>query len=59
MTETIVAGGLHLRFLQTKDETGGSLDAFEMIVQPKARMPVPHYHESWDETIVGQMGVTT
>jgi quercetin dioxygenase-like cupin family protein len=59
MTETIVAGGLHLRFLQTKEETGGSLDAFEMIVQPNARMPVPHYHESWDETIIGQMGVTT
>lgn len=59
MTETIVAGGLQLRFLQTKDETGGSLDAFEMIVQPNARMPVPHYHESWDETIIGQMGVTT
>jgi quercetin dioxygenase-like cupin family protein len=59
MTETIVAGGLQLRFLQTKEETGGSLDAFEMIVQPNARMPVPHYHESWDETIVGQMGVTT
>jgi quercetin dioxygenase-like cupin family protein len=59
MTETIVAGGLQLRFLQTKDETGGSLDAFEMIVQPNVRMPVPHYHESWDETIIGQMGVTT
>jgi quercetin dioxygenase-like cupin family protein len=59
MTETIVAGGLQIRFLQTKEETGGSLDAFEMIVQPNARMPVPHYHESWDETIVGQMGVTT
>jgi quercetin dioxygenase-like cupin family protein len=30
-----------------------------MIVKPDARVPVPHYHESWDETIVGQMGVTT
>ena len=59
MTETIVAGGLQLRFLQTKEDTGGSLDAFEMIVQPNARMPVSHYHETWDETIVGQMGVTT
>jgi quercetin dioxygenase-like cupin family protein len=59
MAETIVAGGLQLRFLQTKEDTGGSLDAFEMIVQPNARMPVSHYHETWDETIVGQMGVTT
>jgi quercetin dioxygenase-like cupin family protein len=59
MTETIIAGGLQLRFLQTKEETGGSLDAFEMIVKPNARMPVPHYHEGWDETIIGQMDVTT
>ena len=59
MAETIIAGGLQLRFLQTKEDTGGSLDAFEMIVQPNARMPVSHYHETWDETIVGQMGVTT
>ena len=59
MGETIGMGGLQLKFLQTKEETGGSLDAFEMMVQPNARMPVPHYHESWDETIIGLMGVTT
>jgi quercetin dioxygenase-like cupin family protein len=59
MSETIIAGGLHLKFLQTKETTGGSLDAFEMIVQPKARVPVPHYHDSWDETIVGLMGMST
>ncbi len=59
MTDIIEIGGLRLRFLQTKEDNGGSLDAFEMIVQPNARAPVPHYHESWDETIVGPMGVTT
>jgi quercetin dioxygenase-like cupin family protein len=59
MTETIEMVGLRLRFLQSKEDTGGSLDAFEMIVQPNARVPIPHYHESWDETIVGMMGVTT
>ena len=59
MAEIIEIGGLRLRFLQTKEDTGGSLDAFEMIVQPNARVPVPHYHKSWDETIVGLMGATT
>ncbi len=53
MSETIAIGGLALRFLQTKEGTAGSLDAFEMTVQPNARMPVAHYHESWDETIYG------
>ena len=57
--EIISIGGLTLRFLQTKEGTGGSLDAFEMTVQPNARMPVAHYHESWDETVVGLMGVST
>jgi hypothetical protein len=25
-------------------------------LQPNARMPVPHYHESWDETVYGLTG---
>jgi mannose-6-phosphate isomerase-like protein (cupin superfamily) len=59
MAETIRMGGLELRFLQSRDDTGGSLDLFEMTVQPDARMPVPHHHESWDETVVGLSGVST
>jgi quercetin dioxygenase-like cupin family protein len=59
MAETIRMGGLELRFLQSKEDTGGSLDLFEMTVQPNARMPVPHYHESWDETVYGLSGAST
>jgi quercetin dioxygenase-like cupin family protein len=59
MAETIRMGGLELRFLQSKEDTGGSLDLFEMTVQPDARMPLPHYHESWDETVYGLSGATT
>jgi quercetin dioxygenase-like cupin family protein len=58
-SETIGVGRLELRFLQTKDDIAGSLDAFEMTVQPNARMPVAHYHESWDETIYGLTGGST
>jgi quercetin dioxygenase-like cupin family protein len=59
MPEVIRVGGLELRFLRSKEDTDGSLDMFEMTVQPNARMPVPHYHETWDETIYGLAGVTT
>lgn len=59
MTEIIRLGGLELRFLQTKEGTEGGLDAFEMVVQPKARMPLPHYHESWDELVYGLSGTVT
>jgi quercetin dioxygenase-like cupin family protein len=57
--ETIRIGGLELRFLQTKDDTAGSLDAFEMTVEPNARMPIAHYHDSWDETVYGLTGALT
>jgi quercetin dioxygenase-like cupin family protein len=59
MQETISFTGLELRFLQSKEDTGGRLDLFEMTVQPNARMPIPHHHESWYETIYGLLGVTT
>ena len=54
--ETIRIGGLELRFLQSRETTGGSIDMFEMTGQPNARMPIPHYHESWDETVYGLDG---
>ena len=59
MTEIITMGGLELRFLQDGGSTGGALDLFEMVVQPNARMPVPHYHERWEETVYGLSGVVT
>ncbi|QEN88452.1 cupin domain-containing protein [Labrys sp. KNU-23] len=59
MAETISIKGLELRFLHSKADTQGSLDMFEMIVQPSARMPVAHYHESWDETVYGLEGEMT
>src|SRR4051794_34836749 len=59
MAEIITIGGLELRFLQTKDDTGATLDLFEMTVQPHARMPVPHHHERWEETVYGLKGVMT
>ena len=56
MPELINMGSLQLKFLHSKDDTAGSLDMFEMTLQPNARMPIPHYHDRWDETILGQTG---
>jgi hypothetical protein len=44
--EVIRIGGLELRFLQSKESSEGSLDLFEMIVEPGARVPVAHFHEN-------------
>ena len=59
MPKIIEMGALRLTFLQTKQASEGSLDLFEMLLRPNARMPVPHYHESWDETIYGLAGVSS
>jgi quercetin dioxygenase-like cupin family protein len=57
--EVIRIGGLELRFLQTKESSEGSLDLFEMTVEPGARVPVAHFHENWDETVYGLTGVSS
>ncbi|WP_338663653.1 cupin domain-containing protein [Pararoseomonas sp. SCSIO 73927] len=59
MPETIDFGSLTLRFLRDKHDTGGTLDLFEMTLQPEGRMPVPHYHEGWEETVYGLAGTAT
>jgi quercetin dioxygenase-like cupin family protein len=59
MPDIIKLGALELKFHQSKDDTGGSVDVFEMTMQPNARMPIPHYHDRWDETIYGLSGVST
>jgi quercetin dioxygenase-like cupin family protein len=58
MLEIIDLGGLRLKFLRSKDDTGGSIDMFEMTLQPNARMPIPHYHDRWDETVYGLDGIS-
>jgi quercetin dioxygenase-like cupin family protein len=59
MTNTITVGGLRLRFIQDKADTSGSVTIFEMTVEPAARMPIAHYHDSWDEAVYGLDGVST
>ena len=59
MSETVHVGSLTLRFLQTKHDTGGGLDMFEMTVPPSGQMPVAHYHRDWDETAYGLTGAMT
>ena len=59
MNEIIHFGSLELRFLQSGQDTDAGLDLFEMLLRPGGRMPVPHYHESWDETVYGLGGTST
>lgn len=57
--ETIKAGQLTIDFLMEAADTNGSVAMFEFTVPAGAKVPAPHYHENFDETIYGLKGVMT
>ena len=54
--ETIRPGQIEIRFLLEGKDTNGQLAAFEFTVPAGAKVPVPHSHERYDETIYGLQG---
>ena len=57
--EPIEVGTLTVRFHVDADEFGGSVSVFECDAPANARMPAPHSHDGFDETVFGLDGVTT
>jgi quercetin dioxygenase-like cupin family protein len=57
--EIIRVGQIEIGFLLESKDTNGHLAMFEFAISPGAKVPVPHYHERYDETIYGLEGVTT
>jgi quercetin dioxygenase-like cupin family protein len=57
--ETIKAGQVTIEFLLEAADTNGSAAMFEFMVPVGAKVPVPHYHEHFDETIYGLAGIMT
>jgi quercetin dioxygenase-like cupin family protein len=58
-TETIAVGALAVRFLVQAEDSNGSVTVFECDVPAQARMPAPHSHDGFEETIYGLEGVST
>jgi quercetin dioxygenase-like cupin family protein len=58
-SEIIHVGQIGIRFLLDAAATNGSLAMFEFTVPVGARVPLPHYHKQYDETIYGVEGVVT
>lgn len=59
MAHLIDFGSFTVNFLKSRHATRDMLDLFELTLSPKGRMPVPHYHEDWEETVYGVDGVVT
>lgn len=57
--EIIRVGQIGIRFLLEAADTNGSVAMFEFTVPVGAKVPVPHYHKAYDETIYGVEGVVT
>jgi len=57
--EIIQVGQLEIKFLLEAGDTNGSVAMFEFMVPVGAKVPLPHSHEHYDETIYGLEGVLT
>src|SRR5665647_3781589 len=57
--ETIKAGQVAIEFLLEAADSNGSAAMFEFTVPAGAKVPIPHYHEHFDETIYGLGGIMT
>ena len=52
-------GGLEIQYSLDAADTGKQLVVFKCSIPSKARVPIPHYHKAFDETVYGVQGVTT
>lgn len=56
---TIKVGALGIRFLIEPADANGTASVFECHVPADARMPAPHSHDAFAETVYGLQGTTT
>ena len=57
--EEIRIGELSIRFLLEGDDSNGSVAMFEFTVPSRARVPVAHSHDAYEETVYGLEGTLT
>lgn len=57
--EIIRVGQIEIKFMLEAADTNGSVAMFEFSVPVGAKVPLPHSHKHYDETIYGVEGVVT
>jgi len=57
--EVIQMGAIGVRFLVEPADSNGSVSVFECFVPAESKMPAPHSHDAFEETIYGLQGVST
>jgi quercetin dioxygenase-like cupin family protein len=56
---TIPLGDIEVRFLVEADDSQGAATVFECEIAPDGRVPAPHSHDGFEETVYGLTGVTS
>ena len=59
LRDEIRIGAIAIRFLLEGKDTGGAVSVFEFDVPAGARVPLPHSHDGYEETVVGLAGTLT
>ena len=57
--QKITLGEIAVRFLVEGEDSNGSASVFECQIPAGAKMPMPHSHDAFEETIYGLEGFTT
>src|SRR4051794_14847645 len=57
--ELIGVGDTAVQFLVEGSLSGGSAAVFEATIRARGRMPAPHSHDGFEETVYGLEGVST
>lgn len=58
-TAPIHVGPVLIDFLVDADDSGGSVTVFESVIPANAKVPAPHSHDAFEETIYGLEGACT
>jgi len=58
-SDAIQVGSITIRYLVEGAESNGSVAVFEFDIPAQAKMPAPHSHDAYEETIYGLEGVST
>ena len=59
MGEKIEIGGIAVDYLVEAEDSNGSQTVFECTIPAASRVPAPHSHDGFEETIYGLEGVCT
>ncbi len=56
---TVDLGDIEIRFLVEADDPHGAATVFECEIRPEAKVPAPHSHDGFEETVYGLAGLTS